>query len=75
MEFKELKFLLKKLFKEYVRKHLKRILFALVLSILVAGSTSGIAWLLDPAVKKIFIDITKLIQTIFCNRDFNIIFF
>ncbi len=56
MEFKELKFLLKKLFKEYVRKHLKRILFALVLSILVAGSTSGIAWLLDPAVKKIFID-------------------
>ena len=56
MKFKELKFLLTKLFKEYVRKHLKRILIALVLSILVAGSTSGIAWLLDPAVKKIFID-------------------
>ena len=56
MEFKELKFLLKKLFREYVKKHIKRILIALVLSILVAGSTSGIAWLLDPAVKKIFID-------------------
>ncbi len=56
MEFQELKFLIKKLFKEYVRKHLKRILFALVLSIVVAGSTSSIAWLLDPAVKKIFID-------------------
>ena len=27
-----------------------------MLSIIVAGSTSGIAWLLDPAVKKIFID-------------------
>ena len=56
MELKELKFLLKKLFNEYVKKHIKRILIALVLSILVASSTSGIAWLLDPAVKKIFID-------------------
>ena len=56
MDFKELKFLLKKLFREYVKKHIKRILLALILSILVAGSTSGIAWLLDPAVKKIFID-------------------
>ena len=56
MEFKELKFLLKKLYNAYVKKHFKRILLALILSILVAGSTSGIAWLLDPAVKKIFID-------------------
>jgi subfamily B ATP-binding cassette protein MsbA len=56
MKFQELKFLLTKLFKDYVRKHLKKILLALILSILVAGSTSGIAWLLDPAVKKIFID-------------------
>ncbi len=56
MELKELKFLIKKLFNDYVKKHIKRILIALVLSILVASSTSGIAWLLDPAVKKIFID-------------------
>jgi subfamily B ATP-binding cassette protein MsbA len=56
MKLEELKFLLKKLYKEYIRKHIKRILIALVLSILVAVSTSGIAWLLDPAVKKIFID-------------------
>ena len=34
----------------------KRILIALVLSLVVAASTSGIAWLLDPAVKKIFIE-------------------
>ncbi len=60
MDFKELKFLLKKLFSIYVKKHIKRILIALVLSILVAGSTSGIAWLLDPAVKKIFIDQDKI---------------
>ena len=60
MEFKELKILLKRIFKEYVRKHLKRILIALVLSIVVAASTSGIAWLLDPAVKKIFIEQNKV---------------
>ena len=56
MKLDELKKILKRLFKEYVRKHLKRILIALVLSLVVAGSTSGIAWLLDPAVKKIFIE-------------------
>ena len=56
MKFEELKIILKILFKEYVRKHLKIIFLALVLSIIVAGSTAGIAWLLDPAVKKIFIE-------------------
>ena len=56
MEFSELKLILSRLFKEYVKKHLKRILIALTLSIIVAASTSGIAWLLDPAVKKIFIE-------------------
>ena len=56
MEFKELKIALRNLFKEYVRKHIKRIIISLILSIIVASSTSGIAWLLDPAVKKIFID-------------------
>ena len=60
MKFQELKILLKKLFKEYVRKHLKKILIALVLSLIVAASTSGIAWLLDPAVKKIFIEQNKV---------------
>ena len=56
MNFLELKLLLKKLFREYVKKHLKRIFIALILSLIVASSTSGIAWLLDPAVKKIFIE-------------------
>ena len=60
MKFEELKSILKRLFKEYVKKHIKRILFALVLSLIVAGSTSGIAWLLDPAVKKIFIEQDKV---------------
>ena len=60
MKFQELKNILQRLFKEYVKKHLKKILIALVLSIVVAGSTSGIAWLLDPAVKKIFIEQNKV---------------
>ena len=60
MKFEELKVLLKRLFNGYVKKHLKRILVALVLSLVVAASTSGIAWLLDPAVKKIFIEQNKL---------------
>ena len=60
MKVQELKNILQRLFKEYVKKHLKKILIALVLSIIVAGSTSGIAWLLDPAVKKIFIEQNKV---------------
>ena len=56
MKFEEIKIILIRLFKEYVKKHVKKILLALVLSLVVAGSTSGIAWLLDPAVKKIFIE-------------------
>lgn len=61
MEFKELKSILKRLFREYVKKHLKKIFIALVMSIVVAGSTAGIAWLLDPAVKKIFIEQDKML--------------
>ena len=54
MKFNELINILKRLYKEYVKFHLKRIFLALFLSVIVAGSTAGIAWLLDPAVKKIF---------------------
>ena len=60
MKFEELKFILKRLYFEYVKKHLKRIFLALILSIVVAVSTAGIAWLLDPAVKKIFIEQNKV---------------
>ena len=60
MKFDELKIILKRLYIEYVRKHLKKIFLALVLSLIVAASTSSIAWLLDPAVKKIFIEQNKI---------------
>ena len=60
MKFDELKIILRRLYKEYIRKHLKKIIISLILSLIVAASTSGIAWLLDPAVKKIFIEQNKV---------------
>ena len=48
--------LLKRLYKDYSKKFLKKILISVFFSVLVAGSTAAIAWLLDPAIKKIFID-------------------
>ena len=59
MNYEELKTILKRLYYEYVKFHLKTILICLFLSILVAGSTSATAWLLDPAVKKIFVEKDK----------------
>ena len=56
MEFDELKTILKRMYAEYVRFHIKTIIFCLFLSVLVAASTSATAWLLDPAVKKIFVE-------------------
>ena len=47
---------LKRLYKDYTKYYIKKIAFAMALSIVIAGSTSAIAYLLDPAIKKIFID-------------------
>ena len=56
MKFDELKNILKRLYREHVNRYLNRIFLSLFLSLIVSGSTSAIAWLLDPAVKKIFIE-------------------
>ena len=56
MNFSKLKKTLLRLFNSYVKKHFYKLIIALFLSLVVAGSTGAIAWLLDPAVKKIFID-------------------
>ncbi len=48
--------IIKRLYKDYSKKFLKKIFIAVFFSILVAISTSAIAWLLDPAIKKIFIE-------------------
>ena len=46
----------KRLYRDYSKKYLSKIILSAFFSILVAGSTSAIAWLLDPAIKKLFID-------------------
>ena len=46
----------KRLYKDYTKKFINKILLAVFFSVLVAGSTSATAWLLDPAIEKIFIN-------------------
>tara|TARA_Y100001970_G_scaffold285595_1_gene405797 strand:+ start:936 stop:2678 length:1743 start_codon:yes stop_codon:yes gene_type:complete len=48
--------IIKRLYKDYTIIHYKKIILAILFSILVAGSTSAIAYLLDPAIEKIFIN-------------------
>ena len=55
--------ILKRLYKDYTKYFLNKIFLAVFFSILVAGSTSATAWLLDPAIEKIFL-----------NRDEKLIF-
>ena len=59
MKFKEIIIILKRLYKEYIRRYFKRILLSIFLSLIVAGATAATAWLLDPAIKKIFVDNDK----------------
>ena len=59
MNFSQIKKILLRVFNSYVKKHLNKLILSLILSLVVAGSTGAIAWLLDPAIKKIFIDQDK----------------
>ena len=60
--------ILKRLYKDYTIKFLNKIFLAVFFSILVALSTSATAWLLDPAIEKIFInkDETLIFLIPFC---------
>ena len=72
----------KRLYKDYSKKYLNKILLSGVFSILVAASTSSIAWLLDPAIKKIFIEkdqsllilIPVMIIVAFCVKGISLYF-
>ena len=64
MTFSTLKIIIKRLYNFYIKKHFGKIIFALILSFGVAGGTAAIAWLLDPAVKKIFIDQDKTMMVL-----------
>ncbi len=48
--------ILKRLYKDYTKYYIGKILLAVLFSILVAGSTSATAYLLDPAIDKIFLN-------------------
>ena len=48
--------IIKRLYNNYTKQFLPKILLSVFFSVFVAGSTASIAWLLDPAIKKIFID-------------------
>ena len=50
---------LKRLYQDYTSNHLTSIFAAAFLSVIVAASTSAIAWLLDPAIEKIFLNKDK----------------
>jgi ATP-binding cassette, subfamily B, bacterial MsbA len=59
MNTADLKKNLIRIYKNYIKKHFFKLVLTLALSFLVAGATASIAWLLDPAIKKIFIDQDK----------------
>ena len=46
----------KRLYRDYSKRYIKQILLSAFFAVLVAGSTSAIAYLLDPAIKKIFVE-------------------
>ena len=48
--------ILKRLYNDYTKKFIYKIILSVLFSLIVALSTASIAWLLDPAIKKIFIE-------------------
>ena len=51
--------ILKRLYESYTKKYLKNIFIAFFFSILLAGSTSAVAYLLDPAIKNCLLNKTN----------------
>ena len=54
--------IIKRLYKNYTKNFLGKIFLSILFSLLVAGSTSSIAYLLDPAIEKIFIEKNKTLM-------------
>ena len=59
MNFSTLKKILLRLYHSYIKKYFRKLIISLLLSIGVAGCTAAIAWLLDPAIEKMFIEQDK----------------
>ncbi len=47
--------ILKRLYRDYTKKYINNILVSVFFTLLLAGSTSSVAYLLDPAIKQLFI--------------------
>ena len=48
--------ILTRLYYSYTKKYLRNILVSVFFTVLLAGSTSAVAYLLDPAIKQLFIE-------------------
>ena len=48
--------ILKRLYRNYTKKYLKKILLSVFFSLILAASTSSVAYLLDPAINELFIN-------------------
>ena len=48
--------ILKRLYKDYTEKYVKKIIISVFFTFILAGSTSAVAYLLDPAIKELFIE-------------------
>ena len=48
--------IIKRLYRDYTVNYINKIILAIIFSLFVAGSTSSIAYLLDPAIEKIFLE-------------------
>src|SRR6056300_44070 len=51
--------ILKRLYDDYTKKYVKKIFISVFFTLLLAGSTSSVAYLLDPAIKQLFIEQKK----------------
>ncbi len=51
--------ILKRLYKDYTKRYIKKIILSVFFAILLAASTSSVAYLLDPAIKQLFIEQKK----------------
>ena len=56
--------ILKRLYKDYTKKFRHKILLAIFFTLLVALSTSSIAYLLDPAIEKLFIEKNRTLMLV-----------
>ena len=48
--------ILKRLYKDYTEKYVRKIIISVFFTFILAGSTSAVAYLLDPAIKELFIE-------------------